>query len=103
MIIKVKRRDNPFTQVDNSTVRDKRLSFKARGLLIYLLSQVDGWNFNIDDAANHSTDGKASIYSAMRELKEFGYAETHVIRSDDNKYAQGSYTLIREIPEIHKT
>ena len=96
MIIKIHRHDRDFAQISNNTLRDKRLSFKARGLLAYLLSQSDTWNFNVKDCSNHSTDGRAAIYSAMKELKRFGYATLHKEKRGNRFF--GSYTLIREIP-----
>ena len=97
MIIKLERHSTDFTQVVNETIRDKRLSFKARGLLIYLLSQVDGWRFNAKDAAKHSTDGRRAIYSAMKELKALGYAQLVKVRKGNRLC--GSYVTIREIPK----
>ncbi len=97
MIIKIQRRTQPFTQIDNQAIRDNRLSFKARGLLCYLLSHVDGWNFNAEAIAKESPNKARAIRSAMKELREFGYAEIKYIRSADGRNIQGSSVTIREI------
>jgi hypothetical protein len=72
MILRNKNRDR-YTQIDNRTVRDPRLSWKARGILMYLLSMPDGWNANIRDLAKRSPDGEVSVSSGMKELERFGY------------------------------
>ena len=97
MIIRIPHKEK-FTQVSNKAIRDKRLSLSARGLLIYLLSQVDGWNFNAMDVANNSTDSRYAIYKAMKELQTFGYAEMKPNR-DARGRVRGKYCLIKEDPD----
>lgn len=72
-IIRQKRKDR-FLVVDNKIIEDKRLSFKARGLLIYMLSKPDDWKFYTGELANRSAkDGISAIKSALREIEAAGY------------------------------
>jgi hypothetical protein len=66
---------DPFCRIPNETLQDPSLSFKAKGVLAYLLSKPDGWKPQAADIANHSTDGPSAIASAVKELREQGYAE----------------------------
>jgi len=67
-------RRDPFVAVPSATIRDRRLSYKARGVLAYLLDQPDGWDVRsvkLAEASDH--DGKAAIRTALHELAEHGY------------------------------
>ena len=72
--------DNHFTQIPNAWARDTRLSFKARGILLLLLSHTEGWSLSIESIARQNGVGKDSIRGAIRELEEFGYLK----RSQEN-------------------
>ena len=95
--IVVKKKVTPYKLLNVTSARDKRLSYKARGILFYLLSKPDGWTCHVFDLCNNSDkDGKKSVQSAMKELSEVGYA--HLKRYDknaDNKF-MGTYYEIQD-------
>ncbi|SDR62314.1 hypothetical protein SAMN05216511_7338 [Streptomyces sp. KS_16] len=72
-----------FVQVPNLVARDYRLSWRARGLLVELLSYPPGWETTVDDmvdrakkeAAKHGgkVEGREAMRSAANELVQFGY------------------------------
>jgi len=63
-----------YTKICNDALRNKSLSLKARGLLCYLLSLPDEWNVNLAHLETISDkDGRTSVISGMRELKQGGY------------------------------
>lgn len=72
MIFKQARRVT-FTTVDNKALRDPRLSFKATGLLAFLLSLPDEWTPNSNHLAGVKTDGRDSVRAGLRELEAAGY------------------------------
>ena len=66
----------PYTQISNSIINDKRLSFKAKGILIYVLSKPKDWSIRVSDLINKSPSEKGtSIRSGIEELLLSGYAE----------------------------
>lgn len=68
--------DVPFAQIANAALRDKRLSFKARGLLAMVLSHSGEWEASREWLISQSeVDGKAAIQTALNELTELGYRE----------------------------
>lgn len=71
-ILRKERRDH-YTVIDNTVFFDYSLSYKAKGLLCQMLSLPDGWSFSIEGLTRFSTDGKASVMSALNELKDAGY------------------------------
>ena len=52
-----------FTTVDNSVLNDTNLSWKAKGLFVYLWSQADEWDYYETEVVKHSTDGIRSMRS----------------------------------------
>lgn len=64
----------PFAQIANVALRDKRLSFRARGILALVLSNVGEWEAGRDWIVKQSDkDGKAAVQAALNELTELGY------------------------------
>lgn len=55
------------------TVNDKRLDLKARGLLMFMLSKPDGWQFRERTLADHVGVSRAQIRTAMQTLITNGY------------------------------
>ena len=71
-IIRVARRRR-YTSINNDALEDKRLSWKARGLLGFLLSRPDDWRVNIQGLIDQAPDGRAVVRSGLRELEDRGY------------------------------
>jgi len=79
----VKNKENPYAQIDRRVIENADLSFKARGILIYLLSKPDGWEVNMVDINNRSTDGMAAVRSGVKELQAAGYLKHERIHNQD--------------------
>ena len=74
MIKRSPRPESHYLIVANQVVRDQALSFKARGILAYLLSMPDNWKVSASAIARASDrDGRESILSGLRELEGAGY------------------------------
>ena len=85
MIVRSPRPTGNFTVLHNKTIRDTRLSFKARGILTYLLSLPDNWRTSAEDLARNAPDGRDGIRSGLRELETFGYLRRTKHRADDGR------------------
>lgn len=96
-IVRVEKRENPFVQIDKTPINDNRLSWKAKGLLIYLLSKPNNWKVRISDLVNHATDGEKAVYSALQELEDCGYVIRKQIRETNGVFGEIEYTIL-EIP-----
>lgn len=64
-----------FTRIENSTLQDTRLSWKARGLLAYMLSKPDNFRFYLEELTKHAPDGLASVRAGIKELESLGYVK----------------------------
>jgi len=62
------KKDKDFTIVDKVPLEDVNLSWKAKGLLTYLISLPETWQINIADLEKRSTDGRESTASGLQEL-----------------------------------
>ena len=99
-IIRQKRKDR-FSIINNKIIEDKQISFKARGLLIYMLSKPDDWKFYPDELAKHSDkDGVKAINTALQEMESVGYLVRK--RKRDNKgHFKGIDYLLYETPQVN--
>jgi len=82
MIVRSPRPTGNFTVLHNKTIQDSRLSFKARGILAYLLSLPDNWRTSSEELARRAPDGRDAIRSGLRELETFGYLRRTKHRDD---------------------
>jgi len=82
-IIRVKRLPSNFVQMHKGFFEDSRLSFKAKGILGYLLTKPDNWAVRVTDLMNHAKDGRDSVYAGLKELQEHGYY--HRVQARDGK------------------
>ena len=86
-----------FTTVDNTVLNDTSLSWKAKGLFVYLWSQADEWEFYETEVVKHSTDGIRSMRAGLHELEEKGYLSRK--RERVGNRLKGSIWLLSETPQ----
>jgi DNA-binding MarR family transcriptional regulator len=99
-IIRIKKRELPFVQIDKRPVEDIRLSWKAKGLLLYLLSKPNNWKIYLSDLIKRSRDKSVAVYSGLKELEKFGYLERERIRNKKGRFIRLIYTIY-EVPPKH--
>lgn len=98
-IIKIKKKDR-YTVVNNQSLTDARLSWKARGLWAYLMSLPPDWEVSVADLVKRSPDGRDLVYNILKELKQYGYIEHRFCR-ENGKIIKGEY-LVFEEPHTEK-
>lgn len=101
MIIRVeKNRDNPYVIMNKTPLEDSGLTWKAKGLLSYLLSKPDNWKPIREELAKASIDGIRAVRSALKELEEAGYMKRHPMRKDGKIVAWEH--VIYEVPQYNQ-
>ena len=91
-----KKNDN-FTVIDNTILKDKRLSLKAKGLHTLIMGLPNNWDFSINGIVAISKEGRDAILTGVRELIKFGYCTKKKIRQE-GKFGGVDYTFY-EIPK----
>jgi len=95
--IEVEKIEKPYKTMAISPARDKRLSYKARGILYYLLTKPDKWQCQVYDLACQSEkDGLKAVKSALKELVQFGYAELLTSVDPKTKKFTGKFYKVRD-------
>jgi hypothetical protein len=88
------KKERDFVQIDKFPLQDDRLSWRAKGLLAYMLSMPDDWQFYVNELHKHAKDGKDSTRSALKELESCGYLVIEKNnRGNKGKFATNNYFL----------
>lgn len=101
-IIRAPRPEAGYYALDRKVAEDERLSWAARGLLVFLLVKPDHWRVSIEhlrrqtEAARVST-GRDGIYALLGELEAAGYMRRHQPRGEDGRLVATEY-LVAEAP-----
>ncbi len=90
----VKDEDHPYFIMSRAVARDRELSWAARGVLAYLLSQRDDWEVRPSDLKQKCGGDKP--YTLLRELRKAGYLQL-VLERDGNRTKRYGY-LLHETP-----
>ncbi len=107
-MIRIIKKENNFVQIDKGCLNDARLSWKAKGLLCYLLSLPDNWKIYIEDLKTRSADGRDSTASGIKELIEFGYCTREQLTDERGRKSGYAYNIyetpvnIEVAPETEK-
>jgi len=97
IIRKAKNKENPYAQIARTAAQDERLSWKATGMLCYILSLPDDWQINLRDLANRKQDGISATKTALKELTTAGYIEKVSYRNEKGQFV-GHEHIIHEEP-----
>lgn len=93
-------KDRNFTVMSNYHLQNKTLSLKAKGLLSFMLSLPDDWNFSISGLCAVCKESNKAIKSTLDELKEHGYLVVNKVRDTRGQYVY-DYIII-ENPDTQK-
>lgn len=85
-----------YTVMSNYHLRDKNLSYKAKGLLSFMLSLPEDWDYSLAGLCSISKESRDGIRLILKELQEQHYVEIEKVRGD-NRYFEYNY-LIYEVP-----
>jgi hypothetical protein len=80
-----------FSIIANHCFKDDRLSYRAIGLLCYLLSKPNHWEAKITQLVKAHREGRDAVYATMRELCACGYVSTE-------RHVRSFTYIVHEIP-----
>lgn len=85
-----------YSVINNQVLRRNDLSWKAKGIMCYILSLPDDWEIYLEELQKHAIDGKSSFRSGWNELKEKGYVKRHPIK-ESGKFVEWRTEIIESI------
>ena len=97
-IISIEKHNRDFSMIDNTGIRDANLSYKATGLLVFLVSHPSGWKINLSHLCNSKADGRDSVLSGLSELNDAGYLL--YLRWRDSQGMWASRYIVFETPDL---
>lgn len=95
-IVRAERPKSNFTIVQNTVIRDHRLSFRARGILVFILSMPDNWSTSSDYLGRISKEGRDAVRAAMKELQSAGYIQRTKQQSSQGRWQ--TVTIVHDTP-----
>lgn len=93
-VVRVEKNQN-YTVMSNEHLQDMRLSLKAKGLMSWMLSLPDNWDYTIEGTAKIMKEGRDAIRGAFKELEEAGYLVRENSRNNLGKFVT-SFTLYEQ-------
>lgn len=96
-IIRSARKEQNFSILANKVLQDPRLSMRALGLLVRLLSRPDNWETNSEVLAREFNCGREQMRSVLGELRDMGYMK--LVKSQDTKGHWSSKWFVLEESE----
>lgn len=95
-IVKVHKKAS-YTIMPNGFLRQKDMSYKAKGILAVMLSLPENWDYSIAGLATLSRDGRDSVNAALQELEKLGYL-VRTKASDSSRAGSEMRELLDPIP-----
>lgn len=87
-------KSNNYTVMSNYHLRDKGLSLKGKGLLSFMLSLPEEWDYSLNGLAKVLKEGETAINNVLDELKE-----KHYLKIAKERSPKGTFEYIYNIYE----
>lgn len=83
-----------FTVMSNYHLRDRNLSLKSKGLLSYMLSLPEDWDYSINGLVAICKEEETAIKTALKELKQYGYLKINKLYPNVTKTGKIEYEYV---------
>lgn len=97
-VIRKVRKEKEFAQISNDLINNRELSYKALGMLTYILSKPDDWQVYMSDLVRDGIEGEKSVRNGLNELIEKNYVQRYRVYNKDTGKVHHWETLVSEIP-----
>lgn len=87
-----------FTVIDRRAVNDDSLSFRARGILVWLLDKPDGWRVDSEQIADAAKEGRDAVRTALNELATAGYITRRKYQNERGHWVTETWVHERPVP-----
>jgi len=94
-VFRIRKSNREYGSICDSIANATDISWRAKGILMFLLSKPNGWNVYERHLVKLSTDGIKSTREGIKELLAGGYIVRRELRDDRGRYC-GWEALVRD-------
>lgn len=100
-VFKIEKTNN-YTVMSNYHLRDRNLSLKAKGLLSFMLSLPENWDYSLNGLASVLKEEETAIKTALDELKQYNYLKIDKMlpNQTESKRIEYIYNIYEQPVEI---
>jgi hypothetical protein len=95
-----KDKKTPYVVINKEFLSNPNLSWKAKGILAYMLSLPDDWQIYETEIMKHSIDGRSSTSAGIKELIKAGYIERTQNKTEKGKFSGYKYTVYESLNRV---
>ena len=96
-------KEKNFTTVSNHILRNKSASLKAKGLLVWMLSCDEAWNFSLSGMQACLKEKEDAITSTIKELETLGYlVRTKLMPETDKETGEVIRSRVEWVYDIYE-
>lgn len=96
LLIVRRRHAGNFTQIPNSLIRNERLSLKALGVIVHLLSLPPGYRVSLEGLCAVRKEGETAMRTAIKQLESLNYMRIVRDRSASGQFIQSRWIVSDE-------
>ncbi|WP_042472858.1 DnaD domain-containing protein [Bacillus ndiopicus] len=96
-IVRVEK-NKDYTIINNTSLYDERLSWKAKAIHVFMLSKPDDWTFHNIELMKWAKDGRDAFASGLKELKDHGYVKKERRHGENGEFDW--VTVVYEVPTL---
>ena len=83
-----------YTIINNTCLRDERLSLKAKGLFALMFSLPENWDYSVEGLVSICKEEESAVKSTLKELKQCGYLVVYKKMPNETKTGRIEYEYI---------
>lgn len=95
-LVRTQKQPGKYFLMHKQPVENDELSWKAKGILAYLMSKPSDWEVRIGDLEKHATDGESALRSGLEELERCGY----LVRKREHDPDTGHFQWVHIVHEL---
>tara|TARA_R110000787_G_scaffold229259_7_gene336833 strand:+ start:1830 stop:2651 length:822 start_codon:yes stop_codon:yes gene_type:complete len=92
-IIRINKKESGYTLMSNIHLNDKKLSLKAKGLLSFMLTKPNNWDFSVMGLVSQVKESKTGVMSSMTELIDLKYVKRFQQKSVKGTFSSCDYDV----------
>lgn len=101
-VIRVKK-SNKYTSISNTLLQDRTLTLRARGLLTFMLSLPDDWDYSVKGLASIMKVSERQIRSTLNEIEDAGYLVRTQGKDENGKFQKVIFDIYEESQKTQKS